>query len=154
MRRKLLLMEIISRKTAQLVGYVRYFTGVPCKYGHVDKRHVIGGGCMECSRISARRYRDDNLDECRRKNLEWAHKNKDKMRRSDWKRYGLPEPTRPEPAHCELCGQTQKGHLHLDHDHSTGHFRGWLCRRCNLGLGMLGDTLSALRFAVTYLERN
>lgn len=42
---------------------------------------------------------------------------------------------------CALCGLYESddkhgGHrLHLDHDHNTGEFRGWLCRRCNTGLG-------------------
>ncbi len=35
---------------------------------------------------------------------------------------------------CQLCGiaETELGRKHAaDHDHLTGHFRGWLCYRCN-----------------------
>ena len=104
--------------------------------------------------MHAREYRANNLEQCRAKNRIWAAENKDRMRRSSWRKYGLPEPTRPEPTNCELCDAAQKNHLHLDHDHQTGHFRGWLCNKCNLGLGALGDTLSTLRRAVAYLEKN
>ena len=40
----------------------------------------------------------------------------------------------------------------LDHCHETGEFRGWLCKKCNTGLGNLGDNLESLERAVTYLR--
>jgi hypothetical protein len=49
-----------------------------------------------------------------------------------------------------ICGATK--HICIDHCHETGAVRGLLCRSCNLGLGMLGDNLIGLRFAVKYLE--
>jgi len=56
---------------------------------------------------------------------------------------------------CALCETTQPSGRgwHLDHDHETGKVRGALCSNCNLGLGLLGDTVAALRNAVAYLER-
>lgn len=63
---------------------------------------------------------------------------------------GLPAPTRPCPELCEIgCGRKAS---HLDHDHKTGEFRGWLCNRCNLALGALGDDISALTRALRYLH--
>ena len=40
----------------------------------------------------------------------------------------------------------------LDHDHSTGLFRGWLCFRCNIGLGHFEDDLNMVKNAVKYLS--
>lgn len=52
---------------------------------------------------------------------------------------------------CPIC--RREGPLVFDHCHSTGLFRGWICMRCNSGLGhFFDDPLSLLR-AVEYLQR-
>jgi len=40
-----------------------------------------------------------------------------------------------------------------DHDHDTGEFRGWLCKKCNTGMGALGDNLESMLRAVQYLAK-
>jgi len=64
----------------------------------------------------------------------------------------LPVPTRERPATCECCGRACNKLL-LDHCHSSGIFRGWICGNCNRGLGLLGDSLDSLRKVIAYLER-
>ena len=67
---------------------------------------------------------------------------------------GLPLPTRPTPAACECCGGPPgKKSLHLDHCHETNNFRGWLCNKCNAGIGMLGDDVDGVAAAMSYLLR-
>jgi len=72
----------------------------------------------------------------------------------DLKNRGLPVPTRRHPEKCECCGNTDVTgeKLCIDHDHETGAFRGWLCRKCNAAIGMLGDSVTGLLMAVKYLE--
>tara|TARA_R100000773_G_C4156599_1_gene76293 strand:+ start:287 stop:562 length:276 start_codon:yes stop_codon:yes gene_type:complete len=41
----------------------------------------------------------------------------------------------------------------LDHCHETGDFRGWLCKKCNTGLGLLGDNVTELSRAIKYLSK-
>lgn len=43
--------------------------------------------------------------------------------------------------------------LHLDHCHTTGVFRGWLCAQCNQALGLLNDSPAKLRALAAFLER-
>jgi hypothetical protein len=45
----------------------------------------------------------------------------------------------PKPAVCQCCG-SNVNKLVLDHDHTTLEYRGWICIKCNTGIGMLGDT--------------
>ncbi len=42
--------------------------------------------------------------------------------------------------------------LHMDHDHETGEFRGWLCSDCNKGIGSFKDDVNLLAGAAEYLE--
>jgi hypothetical protein len=55
-----------------------------------------------------------------------------------------------------MCGGPPNGHggLHFDHCHETGLFRGWLCSKCNSGLGLLGDNEEALERALRYLRKS
>lgn len=63
--------------------------------------------------------------------------------------------TAPQRPHaCECCGKVSDSPLVLDHDHETGKFRGWICIKCNLGLGRLGDTIESLMRAVEYLKKS
>ena len=60
---------IISRTEAARQGLTHYFTGKPCKHGHLAKRSVKRKECMECARLrSEKHYRDDPAkDNARRK---------------------------------------------------------------------------------------
>lgn len=53
---------------------------------------------------------------------------------------------------CAICKQTGTKQLAIDHDHETGKVRGLLCSSCNTGLGLLGDSLEALKNVILYLE--
>lgn len=57
---------------------------------------------------------------------------------------------RPRPATCDLC--REEGKTVFDHCHRLGHFRGWLCDRCNRVLGSVKDDTGLLRQMATYLE--
>jgi len=54
-------------------------------------------------------------------------------------------------AECEICGR--EDNLHIDHDHSTGQLRGFLCHWCNTGIGLLQEDPSLLAESIKYLIR-
>jgi len=56
----------------------------------------------------------------------------------------------PRPEFCECCKKIPLKWC-LDHDHSDDSFRGWICERCNTGLGKLGDNLEGIVNAMNYL---
>ena len=68
------------------------------------------------------------------------------------KRKQIEQAGRAKPLTCELCDRTAR--LCYDHDHKTGRFRGWLCGRCNLGLGSFEDNPELLRRAINYIVLN
>jgi hypothetical protein len=99
----------------------------------------------------ARARHAKNRDKNIAKQRAWAAANPGHWRKA--RKY--PEPTRPKPATCELCGRAPKAHgLCLDHDHMTNQFRGWLCSPCNRAIGALGDGVEGLMRAVRYLQKS
>ena len=42
--------KLISRKEAKALGLSHYFTGLPCRRGHISERQVISANCMACNR--------------------------------------------------------------------------------------------------------
>jgi 5-methylcytosine-specific restriction endonuclease McrA len=41
-------MELISRSSAKSLGLTRFFTGIPCRHGHICERRVCDGYCVIC----------------------------------------------------------------------------------------------------------
>ena len=58
----------------------------------------------------------------------------------------------PKPDNCDKCHKNKK--LELDHIHGTTKVRGWLCRNCNSGVGILEDTLEGVLRGAIYLEKD
>lgn len=124
----------------------------------------------EKRRAYDREYRAANQDRFKKKDREQYAKHREKklarsrvffqnnaelMRARKRRSNGIPEPTRPRPQVCECCGAppSYRG-LHADHCHVTNTFRGWLCGKCNRGIGLLGDGLDIVLKAAEYLKRS
>ena len=68
----------VTRRTARAEGLARYFTGEPCKYGHIDQRYTSSTICLCCER---ERHRSEAYHQ-------WA---------ADYQREYSPEPDRRYP---------------------------------------------------------
>ena len=55
-------MKIIDRETARSRGLKRYFTGAPCRRGHVCERQTSNTACIECHRQGAQESYTNNRD--------------------------------------------------------------------------------------------
>lgn len=76
--------EVISRKVAKARGLDRYFTGVPCKHGHVVERRTDTCACVEClreyDRKYDRKYYERNKEAKREYNREYYGQNRESQR--------------------------------------------------------------------------
>lgn len=71
-------MLIISREEAARRGLKRFFTGEPCRHGHVAERWVgCRGRCVECTDTHRKKYREDNPERVREKRLAYDKKNRE-----------------------------------------------------------------------------
>lgn len=70
-----------ARNQALLEGKPRYFTGVPCKHGHVEERYADSGECIECARLKQLGRKEYKK--------EWMQKNRAKLleqKKNDYRR--------------------------------------------------------------------
>lgn len=72
-------MEIITRKEAIEIGQSWFFTGIPCKNGHIDKIGVSRWHCYECRRQYKKEKRNENIEKAREKARESYKRNVDKI---------------------------------------------------------------------------
>src|ERR1035438_431670 len=124
---------------------------------------------------SGRRYRLNHKAKLAAYLKAWRQKNREKSNAYARERYakqkirpplegavGAPKLSIPRvdevPASlCELCNGVPKGRSGrtcFDHDHETGEFRGWICGRCNLVLGLVKDDTELLDKMIVYLFRS
>jgi 5-methylcytosine-specific restriction endonuclease McrA len=80
-------MDKVSYSEAKASGLASYFTGVPCKHGHVAMRRTVNRACRECDAIKAKLRYDTKLahDEtylsrARERAAKWAADNPEKYR--------------------------------------------------------------------------
>lgn len=119
----------------------KYFTGQPCKNGHVAERWNYNGICVICKR-----------DSDRASNLKAGKKYRIK------KLYGLTQEqvqiiAENQTHQCAICDKPFEEKVQIDHCHKTGIIRGLLCINCNWLLGKAYDDPKLLRKAAQYLEK-
>lgn len=50
---------------AKVLGLKQYFTGQPCKHGHLEPRATVNGTCLECVSIRHANWRSDDPEHAR-----------------------------------------------------------------------------------------
>ena len=70
------LLEIISRKEAKELNLTLYYTGKPCKYGHISERYTSNCYCVTC----CKNYQEENKDILKQYNKKYRRENKDSLR--------------------------------------------------------------------------
>jgi len=117
------------------------------------KRHAKYVENAEENRIKAKAAYDANPELSAIASRKWYLK----------KHYGLtPEEYDAEVAkrngRCDICGKVAvaknkwRSPLHVDHNHTTGAVRGYLCPSCNTAIGSLGDTSAGILKAYEYVK--
>ena len=75
-------MKIISRIDAKTFGLKSYFTGKPCKHGHVALRKTVNGTCKECEKIGVEAWKAANREKHLEAMRRWGRNNPEKRRAS------------------------------------------------------------------------
>ena len=121
--------------------------------------------CKSCAKAHDKKNRDSNPKEYYGKRRKWREGNRFAyaLTQSRWhaksRGYTPCNATTEElevafVGKCEICGVPEAEcnmPLHMDHDHETGEFRGFLCARCNMGIGYFKNSEEVLIDALHYL---
>lgn len=77
-----------SRQEAKRLGAQFYFTGNPCKHGHLSKRYVRNADCWQCAVDRANQWQKDNPEQHGQHVRAWEEKNLAKVieYRAQWAR--------------------------------------------------------------------
>lgn len=67
-----------TRAEAKALGAIRYYTGKPCKHGHVAERLTTSGCCIVCSSERGKQWRKNNKDRVKRRDALYYQKYKPK----------------------------------------------------------------------------
>ena len=73
-------MDIIARKDALAQGLTHYFTGKPCKRGHLAVRYASTKSCVECSAAHNTTFHAANPGKSTEYSQRWQAKNPDKVK--------------------------------------------------------------------------
>lgn len=76
----LVMQSYLSRKNAQILGFKRYFTGRPCRRGHIVERYVSSGKCIECQRLNGKQDRLNNPEKIKLRQKRWRAANPEKRK--------------------------------------------------------------------------
>ena len=68
-----------TRKEALLNKETKYFTGIPCKYGHIEARLTKNGFCCKCDSLRKIKYYNLNKEYNNTKSKLWRIKNKKEL---------------------------------------------------------------------------
>ena len=70
-------LQLIKRRFAKRLGMKHYFTGKPCRKGHISERYVVNTDCVMCRKLKHKREYPNEKDRIIERQLKWYYKNKD-----------------------------------------------------------------------------
>lgn len=94
-------MKIVMRAEAIKLGLSHYFTGKPCKNGHISERNTYGRGCMKCNKDKVEAYNKKNAEIISKKRKLRYKNNIDHFRAIGRMRYEINGRTRYELRYAE-----------------------------------------------------
>lgn len=144
-----------SVKEARAAGDKFYFTGKPCKHGHVSKRYSIDSTCVDCSEIRGKSNNRKMYDKKHYAKNSSSWRDKQLMRTYNISLDQYNRMLAEQNNKCVICNtmydQSGKS-MAVDHCHTTGAIRGLLCKNCNTALGSVKDDINILQNMITYLQ--
>ncbi len=123
----------------------------------------LRASCIKCELIRTGEWKKLNSESLKLYNKKSYEQNKHKkMDRRLKREYGITLKEREQlflsqSCACAICKTPEfelPVALAVDHNHLTGQVRGLLCRKCNMALGLIGDTRESAQDMLNYLDKS
>lgn len=140
-------LEIVNRKDAKARGLIRYFTGKPCKNGHLSEKYTSIGRCCECQRQRrlvevkdrktenkrVKKWRAANRDKCKQYSKRDIAKHGEKRRAKikEWE-CNNPDKVRASRKCCDNNRRKAEGKFTTSDVMRIGKLQNWLCAYCKI----------------------
>lgn len=137
----------------------------PCRL--YPRKHATPEERLAARQAAQRKYYEANQEAVKARSADLYCSDPDLANHRIWaaklkREYGLTENEywnmfRSQEGRCAICPHAPapgEEKLAVDHDHVTGAVRGLLCRPCNSGIGMLGDSYERVNKAAEYLAES
>ena len=66
---------VISRADARVAGHTHFFTGVPCRNGHLAARFVSNGSCIKCAALRFKEFLESKPPDYARNQMRYYRAN-------------------------------------------------------------------------------
>ena len=101
--------DLVNCSTAKAHGLKRYFTGRPCKNGHVSERYVSGHVCVLCNEDAKKKYANKDPEKLRIKKRDSIRRSRarDVEKHRQWQRNHYSREKTKNPA--GLAEENRKG---------------------------------------------
>jgi len=76
-------MDIITRKEALAQGLTHYFTGKPCKRGHIAARYTSTKSCVDCNKQHGKQFLAANPGKSTEYSQRWQSKNPERVKANE-----------------------------------------------------------------------
>jgi hypothetical protein len=117
-------MDIITRKQAIQQGLTHYYTGKPCKHGHLAVRYVSVRSCVKCQAEHRDNFAFANPEKSRSYSREWVRR----ARAADPAKYKQIEQRRVRPRTDELREKEAARRL-ANQEHRRAWYSSWSAAR-------------------------
>lgn len=157
----LTLLEMTEQKASN--GSYKYRVQCDCgKEAVVAYSQMVRGHAKSCGCLSLRRGEEAPNYKHGLSNKDHPENKRYQREKFDKHRYNLlPDQKQlimeKQNGCCAICGYKfgqKAGDMHVDHCHTSGDVRGFLCDLCNRGLGYFKDNVAALKRAAEYLQES
>lgn len=115
-------MKLTSKESATQQGLVRFFTGEPCKHGHIAERRTRDSYCIACANEVSARWTERNKDQKYAKAAEYRSNNKARI--NSWHRINRANLKKAAfeayGNKCACCSETEPDFLTIDHIEGGG----------------------------------